>query len=248
MNFAVSYGTLAVTEQDFLKRIGEDVTNIITPERTLNFWQVVITLVMSFVLGLIITKTYSKTHKGTTYSQSFCHTIIIMCMVIAIIMIVIGSNIARAFSLVGALSIIRFRTAVKDARDTGFVFFGMAAGMACGTKFFLTGITMTLTICFLILLLTKWDYGAKPNVDKLLTLRLPNHISYQEHFTDHFLKYLSHFALTTVDLVQMGSMTELTYNVRFKAGQDEKEFLDGIRTLNDNNKVTLIYRDQRVDI
>jgi len=234
--------------ESFAEKLIRDFHNILTPERAISFWQTLITLLIAFILGLIITKTYTKTHKGTTYSQSFCHTIIIMCMVIAIIMVIIGSNIARAFSLVGALSVIRFRTAVKDARDTGFVFFAMAAGMACGCYFYLTGITMTVTISLLILLLNKFDYGAKTSIDKLLTLRLPNNIPYQEHFTDHFMKYLSHYALTTVDVVQQGALTELTYNVRLKPRTNEKDFLDGLRTLNDNNKVTLLYRDQRVDI
>jgi len=233
---------------DLMQKINRDIATILTPERALNFWQVVISLLIAFVLALIITKTYSKTHKGTTYSQSFCHTIIIMAMVIAVIMMIIGSNIARAFSLVGALSIIRFRTAVKDARDTGFVFFSMAAGMACGTRFYLTGITMTLMICLFILLLSKWDYGAKVISDKLLTIRVPNHIHYQEHFAEHFIKFLSHYALTSVDAVQQGTMSELTYNIRFKRHKNEKDFLDGLRTLNDNNKITLIFRDQRVDI
>lgn len=237
-----------IMENELVRKLGRDFHAIFTPERTLNFWQVIITLAIAFILGLIITKTYSKTHKGTTYSQSFCHTIIIMGMVIAIIMMIIGENIARAFSLVGALSIIRFRTAVKDARDTGFVFFAMAAGMACGTRFYLTGVTMTVVICALIILLSKLDYGAKPTVDKLLMVRVPNHIPYQEHFTDYFMKYLSHYALTSVDSVRQGAMTELAYNIRFKRNKNEQEFLDGLRSLNDNNKITLLFRDQRVDI
>jgi len=233
---------------EFIKKINEDITTVFTPERALNFWQVVVTLLIAFALGLIITRTYSKTHKGTTYSQSFCHTMIIMTMVVAIVMMIIGQNIARAFSLVGALSIIRFRTAVKDARDTGFVFFAMAAGMACGTGFYMTGVTMAVVICLLILLLDKLDYGAKPTIDKLLLIRIPNHISYQEHFAGHFIKFLSHYALTSVEIVQQGVMTELTYNIRFKRNKSEQEFISGLRELNDNNKITLIFRDQRVDI
>ncbi|MBN2377744.1 MAG: DUF4956 domain-containing protein [Sedimentisphaerales bacterium] len=233
---------------DPLKQLGEDIFNLLTPERTLNFWQVVVTLLIAFFLGLIITRTYSKTHKGVTYSQSFCQTIIIMAMVISIIMIIIGSNIARAFSLVGALSIIRFRTAVKDARDTGFVFFAMAAGMACGTGFFLEGITMTLIICLVIILLSKFDYGLKRTVDKLLTVRVPAKFDYEKQFAEHFIKFLTSYSLVTVETVQQGIMTELTYNIRFKKKIDEQNFLNGVRQLNENNKVSLVYRDQRVDI
>lgn len=240
--------TSPFAQPELLDRVKQDIANVFSPERMLNFWEVVIGLGLAFLLGIIITQVYSRTHKGTTYSQSFCHTVILMAMVVAVVMMIIGSNIARAFSLVGALSIIRFRTAVKDARDTGFVFFAMAAGMACGTGFYLTGLTMTVMVCLLLLLLSAIDYGAKPTVDKLLTVRVPVHLPYQTYFEDHFQKFLSHYSLTMVDSVQQGALTELTYNIRFKKDRDEKAFLDGLRPLVDNNKVTLLFRDQRVDL
>ena len=79
---------------------------------------VVFVTILSFLLSLIIGWVYKITYKGVSYTQSYVHTLIMMSMVVAIIMLIIGSNIARAFSLVGALSIIRFRNAVKGRRDT----------------------------------------------------------------------------------------------------------------------------------
>lgn len=83
---------------------------------------VILTVVLSFVLSLMIGYVYRGTHRGASYTQSYVQTMVIMGMVVAIIMLIIGSNIARAFSLVGALSIVRFRNAVKDSRDVGFIF------------------------------------------------------------------------------------------------------------------------------
>ncbi|OUC07886.1 membrane protein, partial [Litorilinea aerophila] len=101
---------------------------------------VVITVVLSFLLSLVIAWVYRETHRGATYVQSFVHTLILMSMVVGIVMLIIGSNIARAFTLVGALSIVRFRNAIKETRDVGFIFFAMAIGMACGTRFYLLAI------------------------------------------------------------------------------------------------------------
>ena len=70
---------------------------------------VTLTIVMSFVLALVVAQTYKVTYRGANYSQSYVHTLVLMSMVVAVIMLIIGSNIARAFTLVGALSIIRFR-------------------------------------------------------------------------------------------------------------------------------------------
>ena len=102
----------------------QDATDVFTVS------DVIFTTILSFLLSLIIAWVYKITYKGVSYTQSYVHTLIMMSMVVAIIMLVIGSNIARAFSLVGALSIIRFRNAVKDTRDVGYIFFAMAIGMA----------------------------------------------------------------------------------------------------------------------
>lgn len=91
---------------------------------------VVLVLLLSFALSAYIGWIYMNTHHGTSYTQSFVFTLVLNGMVVALVMLIIGSDIARAFSLVGALSIIRFRNAVKETRDVGFIFFTMAVGMA----------------------------------------------------------------------------------------------------------------------
>ncbi|HET9667109.1 MAG TPA: DUF4956 domain-containing protein, partial [Desertimonas sp.] len=110
---------------------------------TFNVLDVTLAMLIAFVGCAVIGLTYRTTHRGVSYSQSYVQTLVLMGMVIALIMLVVGSNIARAFSLVGALSIIRFRNAVKETRDVGFIFFAMAIGMAAGTRFFLLAVIAT---------------------------------------------------------------------------------------------------------
>ena len=83
---------------------------------------IVTVMVLSFVLSTFIGWIYKITHRGSSYTQSFVLTLVMNSMIMALIMMIVGSNIARAFSLVGALSIIRFRNAVKETRDVGFIF------------------------------------------------------------------------------------------------------------------------------
>ena len=104
---------------------------------------------------------YRFTHRGTSYSQSFAQTLVLMGMVTALIMSIIGSNIARAFSLVGALSVIRFRNALKETRDVGFMFLAMAVGMACGTRFYMLAIASGATLAAVLVLMFKLDLFAK---------------------------------------------------------------------------------------
>ena len=134
---------------------------------------VVLTIVLSFVLSLVIGWTYKSTHRGVAYSQSYVQTLVLLAMVVGIVMLIIGSNIARAFTLVGALSIVRFRNAIKETRDVGFIFFAMAIGMACGTRFYALAVIATLVISGLIWVMVRYDFFAKDAAVQLLKVRVP---------------------------------------------------------------------------
>lgn len=95
----------------------------------------VLALASSAVLCAVLAKLYQATHGGYSYSRSFLQTLVMVGITVALIMVIIGSDIARAFALVGAMSIVRFRTPIKDSRDLVYVFAAIAIGMACGTKF-----------------------------------------------------------------------------------------------------------------
>ncbi|MBI4241880.1 MAG: DUF4956 domain-containing protein [Candidatus Rokubacteria bacterium] len=125
-------------------------------------------MTVSALLCFVLASVYRHTHRGTSYSQSFIVTLFLMAVATSVVMMIIGSNIARAFSLVGALSIIRFRTAVKDARDTGYLFAAMIAGMGCGTGFYLASITLTTFLAALMLILYATDYGIKSKLESIV--------------------------------------------------------------------------------
>ncbi|HXV63081.1 MAG TPA: DUF4956 domain-containing protein, partial [Vicinamibacteria bacterium] len=132
------------------------------------FFDVVTAMVVSTLLCLMLAHIYRITHRGTSYSQSFLVTMMLMGVTTAVVMMIIGSNIARAFSLVGALSIIRFRTAMKDPRDTGFLFASMVAGMGCGTMFYMPAIALTIFVSVLALLLYHFDFGVKQRLESVI--------------------------------------------------------------------------------
>ena len=209
---------------------------------------VLFTTILSFVLSLVIAWVYQITYKGVSYTQSYVHTLIMMSMVVAIIMLVIGSNIARAFSLVGALSIIRFRNAVKDTRDVGYIFFAMAIGMACGTRFYLLGTIATLVISFILWGMASLNLFAKDVKEQILKIRLPGDMRYEQLFDPVFSRYLGRFSLIAVETVQAGMLTELVYGIEFRGRADSQQFLEDLRKLNDNNKVALITGHHEVDL
>ncbi len=220
----------------------QDATNVFTAQ------DLILTLVLSFALSVIIAYTYRGTYHGASYSQSFVQTLVLVSMVVAIIMLIVGSNIARAFTLVGALSIIRFRNAVKETRDVGFIFFAMAIGMACGTRFYFLAVIATLMISLLVWVMVRLDMFAADNKEQILKVRLPADVPSGTVFDQLFSRYLARYNLIAIESVQAGMLTEYVYGVEFKKGADSQAFITDIRQLNQNNKVVLITGQQEVNL
>jgi uncharacterized membrane protein YhiD involved in acid resistance len=209
---------------------------------------VAVGLILSFILSSLIGLLYKKTHKGTSYTQSYVHTLVITSMVVTIIMLIVGSNIARAFTLVGALSIVRFRNAIKETRDVGFIFFTMAIGMATGTKFYLLAIIATLVIGFAILIMSRFNWYARPISSQILKIQLKNDANFEKLFDDLFVKFTDMSDLISVDSIKAGQLTELVYSVQLKKKTNMQEFIGGIKKLNDNLTVNLLTGYNAVDL
>ncbi len=149
---------------------------LLTNEVTYDAVTVTYNLLLSCILGIIISTIYKITHKGLSYSQSFMLTIVFVTVVVCMVMMVIGNNLARAFALVGALSIIRFRTVIKDTKDTSYVFFGLAAGMAAGTSSYFLAVIGVIIISLLSIFLYKTNYGSIYKSEIILRFRADTNI------------------------------------------------------------------------
>lgn len=209
---------------------------------------VAIVLLLSFVLGCAKAWVYRFTHRGTSYSQSFAQTLVIMAMVTALIMLIIGSNIARAFSLVGALSVIRFRNAVKETRDVAFMFTAMAIGMACGTRFYALATLATAVLAAVLIVLFKFDAFAQRVSERLLRIQMRIEHDPASVLEPVFRRLLEENRLISVETVDAGRRQELVYSVVLKRGTEPQALLDAIRKETDEGKVALIVGQQEVDL
>ncbi len=209
---------------------------------------VVFTIILSFLMSLVIAWVYKITYQGVSYTQSYVHTLIMMSMMVAVVMLIIGSNIARAFALVGALSIVRFRNAIKDTRDVGYIFFAMGVGMAAGTRFYVLAVVSTISVCFILWGMTTFNMFAKDVREQILKVRIPGDMRYDRLFNDAFARYLKSSNLIAVETVQAGTQTELVYGIELKNQNEAQAFMEELRKLNDNNKVALITGAHEVDL
>lgn len=219
----------------------------------LNFQQVtlaglIIILTLSTFLCMIIAIVYRFCFRGASYSQSFQQTIILMGIIVSVIMLIIGSNIARAFSLVGALSIIRFRTAIKDPMDVGYLFFSMAVGMACGTQFYGIAIVTTFFISAVILFLTRVNFGSRQFPDYFLEIQFLTGSDPSALMSDCLKKFAVSSTCNRVETIMGGALLETSYTLQLKSGVSEKDFLDTLRKINGNNKVRLIFKSPGFEI
>lgn len=199
----------------------------------------VLTIIISFILGGIISITYMKTCNKSGYSQNFALTLILTPSVVGIIILLIGSNIARAFSLAGAFSIIKFRSAPGDPKDIAYVLFAMAAGLACGAGYFAYAVLFTVILCLLMLILSLLNFGAAKSSQKLLKITIPEDLAYDEAFDEVFKKFTAGFELRKVKTTDMGSLYELVYTVTMDNKTSQKEFLDALRCRNGNLNIVL---------
>ena len=127
---------------------------------SLDMFSAIARTVTAMLIGLVLALVYRSTHKGLSYSQSFTQTIVFITVIVALVMMTVRNSLATAFTLVGALSIIRFRTVVKDTRDTSFVFAALALGMAAGLGFWELAGLGTIAMAALALGLYATNFGA----------------------------------------------------------------------------------------
>ncbi len=224
-------------------RIFESLNQIIP---TISFFDVFINIGIAFVFGLLIATLYRYTYQGFSYSTDFVITLIIITMVTAIVIMVIGNNLARAFGLVGAMSIIRFRTALKESRDIAFVFFGLASGMAAGAGNHMIGMVAVPMVSLIILILHWTTYGSSEQNEFLLKFWMaPDNVD-EPVYQSVFSVYLSEYNLINIRSARLGQFLELSFNVRLKKNRQSQAFIKDLSALEGIERASIIVSETNV--
>ncbi len=202
--------------------------------------QVIVCTLSAVVLGFIICLIYMFTHKKTGYSQGYILTMIMLPAIISIIIMLVGNNMAQAFSLAGAFSLIRFRSAPGDPADISYIFFSLAAGLACGMGYIGFGFVFIIILGAIMIVLNHINFGSPSVTHMALKITIPENLNYQGMFDSVLNANTTSWNLRRVKTTEFGSLFELIYDVNIKNNIDQKAFMDSIRTLNGNLNVTLI--------
>lgn len=202
---------------------------------TLTVEEIVLHIVVAALLSIAIFISYRYTHTGTTYSQKFNVSLVTLTILTATVMTVIGNNIALSLGMVGALSIVRFRTAIKDSRDTTYIFWTIIVGICCGVGDYLVA-GVGSAVVFLVLLLL----GRVRNENRILLIiraARSNETPIESLIFAYFdKKALLKVKNTTADSIELiFEMSRSTYNLTYKRdeGVTEKLYrLEGVEYVN----------------
>ena len=137
--------------------------NLLTEISAISAEGMLIAIGLAFVLSLFIVLIYRKTYSGVSFSRNFAGCLVMISMVTALVIQVITSNVVLSLGMVGALSIVRFRTAVKEPADTAFLFWAIATGIICGAGYFVIAILATLVLGLLFVALCVFGKNVKAN-------------------------------------------------------------------------------------
>ncbi len=203
--------------------------------------QIVVNLIIAFLCGLIISVFYRITYKGPGYLNSFVNSLVILSVITAIVIMLIGNNLARAFGLVGAMSIIRFRTAVKETQDIIFIFFSLTIGMAVGVGLHLLAIFGTFFVGFITIILTKSNFFTPKTKDYLLQIKVDSDsdLNLEEIILMH-CKRAKLINLKSIDK----SLDEYSFYVGFKKSNSNIELVKELKSLEKIKTVNLFYDEE----
>lgn len=216
----------------------ESILNTVTEGFDLTLGVAAEAMLAALLFGLVISLTYIYTHKNR-YQQSFAITLTMLPIILTMIILFVGSNVARAFSLAGTLSIIRFRSAPGDPEDIGYIFFDIAAGLACGVGLYLYGALFVAVLCLFMLVISKTNFAKPKTTAKRLKITIPENLDYEGIFDEILARYTADYSLVKVRTTDLGSLYELTYSVNMLKDTNEKDFIDEIRCRNGNLNIIL---------
>lgn len=209
------------------------VQSALTVERVLVF------LGFALLTGIIIALDYFIITKDEGRSPYFITALILLPPIISMIIALVGSDIARAFSLGGVFALVRFRSEPGNPRDIMFICTTLASGLACGTGYIAFGIIFVLIVSAILIIINLLGISSTKSPNMLLKITVPEDADFETMFEIVFEKHTKSHTLERVKTADFGSLYQLWFKVKLKDDNKKKEFVDEIRAVNSNLTVSL---------
>lgn len=197
--------------------------------------EILLCMVTALVLGVVIAGVYMF---RSAYSKNFVVTVALLPAIVGSVILVVNGNLGTGVAVMGAFSLVRFRSVPGTAREIAVIFFAMAAGLACGMGFLLYAALFTVIVGIAMLVYSLSRFGEKDAAQKTLKVLIPEDMDYVHAFDDLFGEYTRTAILERARTTNLGGLYELKYTVQLKDADCEKDLLDKMRQRNGNLSIS----------
>ncbi len=202
----------------------------------------IIILLVSLLLGFIISLVYHFIKRKVGYNKEFLTTLIMLPVIVSLVVYFVRDNIAGGLSLAGIFALTRFRSEQKNTEDLSYIFMSVGVGLACGLGYVIASSLICIILLLVLLVMHFTNYGMPNSRNMTLKIIVPEDINYEGIFDEILNKYCYGYHLNKIKTSDFGTMFELTYFINVKDKRLNKEMIDEIRVKNGNMNVTLIVR------
>jgi hypothetical protein len=210
---------------------------------------VILSLLLAFVLGQVIAWVYYFTHSGLSYSKTYVQSLVLVTVVVAMVMAVIGDNIIRAFGLMGALALVRFRNVVKDTRDIVFIFSSLVIGMAAGSQRYAIAVMGTVILSLIAIYLYLTAFGTHLPHNGFLRFSLPAHIGPKHPVSDILKRFCGNFTLISAqDRGLGGAGVDYAYQLMVRNADKNEQMLSELEKIEGIGNISLTMQEQLLEI
>lgn len=205
-------------------------------------------IMISFVLGTVIAVLYIKTFNGLSYSRNFVHCLVLCPIVTAVAMQAIGDNLARGIGMMGAISLLRFRSNLKDPRDMFFLFASLAIGVAGGVHSYAIGVIGAIGFTLAVVVLHRTPFGNTNHYDGLLRFNLPKGISASSGLEMVMEQCCRTFALVTIRESAQGERLDYMYQIKLKKEFSYNQFVQKMQEIESIKGVNLMLQETTIEV
>lgn len=212
-------------------------------------WTIMLSLLLSFVLGQMLAWVYYFTHNSLSYSKSFVQSLIIITIAITLVMATISGSFVIAVGLMGAVSLIRFRNIIKDTRDITFLFCALVIGMACGSQRYAIAIIGTFGLCLVLLYLHVADFGMYHSYNAFLRFSFDGAINQDHPITKTLNRFSRTFTLISSNSCDPnGDNMDYAYQLSLRTVRTNEQLLSEIRKIEGIHNVSLTMQEQLLEM
>ena len=214
----------------------------------ISFLSVLGTLLLTFVLTFVYASVYQRTFNGFSYSRTFLQSLILGSIVSCALVLAIDDNLARGLGIMGTLTIIRFRTLVRDPRDAMFLFACLATGIACGAGMITIAIALAIIFNGIVFLLHVSPFLSRRNYEGMLRFAVTKDIEVKEAVDRLLMMMCESYTLVSMRNAVQGELVEYSYQIRLRDSSYQKDIIKGLSEIEGITDPLLMMQRSTVEI